>query len=116
MADKIEKKNKVDIYESLITGLKQAIDYEKGKKVKGINVRKVTVKPVPSFTAKEIKTIRNKTNLSLSTFALVLGVSQKTVEAWESGRNEPMGPAQRMLSLISDKKFLEKYKIIMENK
>ncbi len=116
MEKKKEKKNKVDVYDSLVNGLKQAVDYEKGKKVKGVSVRKVTVKPVPNYNAKEIKAIRNKVKLSQSTFAIVLGVSKKTVEAWESGRNEPMGPAQRILSLMKDKDFLKNYNIILENK
>jgi len=38
--------------------------------------------------------------LSQSLFSSVLGVSVKTVEAWESGRNIPRGTAQRMLALI----------------
>jgi putative transcriptional regulator len=42
-------------------------------------------------------------------------VSKKTVEAWESGRNEPQGPAQRILMLLEkDNKFLEKYELIVQ--
>jgi DNA-binding transcriptional regulator YiaG len=37
------------------------------------------------------------------------------VEAWESGRNEPQGPAQRILMLLEmDNKFLENYELIVQ--
>ena len=46
-------------------------------------------------------------------FAGAMGVSQKTVEAWEAGRNVPNGPASRMLSMLkSDPDLLEKYHIV----
>ena len=37
-------------------------------------------------------------------FADYMGVSPKTVEAWESGINHPVGPACRLLSLLERKK------------
>ena len=37
-------------------------------------------------------------------FSEFMGVSVKTVEAWESGRNIPMGPASRVLDLLSEDK------------
>ena len=37
-------------------------------------------------------------------FANYMGVSPKTVEAWESGINHPVGPACRLLSLLESKK------------
>ncbi|MCP4219220.1 MAG: helix-turn-helix domain-containing protein, partial [bacterium] len=51
--------------------------------------------------------------LSQATFARVIGVSKKTVEAWESGRNDPQGPAQRILMFLEkDSSFLERYQLI----
>jgi putative transcriptional regulator len=106
------KKNKV--YSSIIKGLNEAIDYEKGTHIKGIKRRKVTISPLPHYSSLKIKEIRNKLNLSQSTFATILGVSIKTVEAWESGKNIPQGPAQRMLGLLEkDNNLLKKYKIIV---
>jgi putative transcriptional regulator len=100
--------------EGLITALEQAVDYEKGKDVKGVTSRKISIAPLPHYKANKIKKIRNMLGLSQSTFAYVMGVSKKTVEAWESGRNEPQGPAQRMLMLLEkDNNFLEKHELIM---
>ncbi len=111
----MKKKYKdMTVGEGLITALQQAIDYEKGKNVKGVTSRKISIAPLPHYKAQKIKKIRNMLGLSQSTFAYVIGVSKKTVEAWESGRNEPQGPAQRMLMILEkDNKFLEKYELIM---
>lgn len=47
-------------------------------------------------------------------FAFVFGVSPKTVEAWESGRNVPRGTAQRFLQVIrtGGKKMLHDYNVV----
>ena len=48
--------------------------------------------------------------LSQSVFANIIGVSKKAVEAWESGKNIPQGPAQRMLELLDkDPAITDKY-------
>jgi len=109
------KKNYKDltIGENLINSLEEAIKYEKGEKVKGLKSHTMTVAPLPDYQGKEIKEIRNELGLTQSIFAYVLGVSKKTVEAWESGKNHPAGPAQRMLSILEkDKSFLKKYKLV----
>ena len=47
------------------------------------------------------------------TFAMVMGVSNKTVEAWENGTNKPAGTARRMMGiLMADHMVPEKYSII----
>ena len=46
-------------------------------------------------------------------FAEAIGVSVKTIEAWESGRNKPQGPASRFLQLLDqDHHFLEEHQIL----
>ena len=65
---------------------------------------KVFVKPVKKYDAESVKKLRLSLNLTQAMFAGMLGVSQKTVEAWESGRNIPMGPASRVLDLLSEDK------------
>jgi len=108
-------KNKIS--NSIINGLKEAIEFEKGNKSIHAKVKQITISPLPHFHAKEIKNIRNKLNLSQRTFALLMGVSIKTIEAWEAGRNEPNGTAQRMLSLLQkDNSLPEKYNLLQFGK
>mgnify|MGYP004644011931 FL=1 len=54
------------------------------------------VAPLESFSAEEIKEIRKSTGLTQWLFAQYMGVSVKTVEAREAGRNAPNGTACRM--------------------
>ena len=58
---------------------------------------KLTVAPVPDFTAEEIRDLRHTLKMTQGTFAALMGVSSKTVEAWEAGTNIPLGMARRML-------------------
>jgi len=109
-----KKYEDMTIAEGLISSLEQAIDYEKGIKVKGVKSNTVTVAPLTHYKGNRVKEIRNKAGLTQSTFAYAIGVSIKTVEAWESGKNEPQGPAQRILYILEkDHKFLEKYKLVV---
>lgn len=48
----------------------------------------------------EVKAIREKTGLSQTRFALLLGVSKRTLENWEQGRRHPTGPARALLKLL----------------
>ena len=101
----------MSVFDEIKTGLSQAIDYEKGL-IKA-DTKKLSVMPVEEFSANEIKSIRNNAGLTQALFAKYLGVSLKTVEAWESGRNQPSGAASRMLSLTkSDPQFPMKSGII----
>lgn len=100
-------------FESIMKGLSESLDYAKGDSTKAKKVS-VTVAELPQFHDKEIKQIRENLNLSQKNFAFVLGVSQKTVEAWESGRNIPQGIAQRFLQVlkIGGKKMLQDYNVM----
>ena len=60
----------------------------------------VTVIPVKEYNASEVKKIRNSIGMSQKTFASYLGVSCKTVEAWEKGTNHPSGTASRLLNMM----------------
>ena len=71
---------------------------------------------MPDISAEDIKAIRKKLGFTQAVFAAVIGVSTKTVEAWETGTNQPIGPARRMISLIQfDPEILKSYHIVFEN-
>ena len=42
--------------------------------------------------------------MTQATLANYLGVSKKTVEAWETGRTHPTGPAYRLLEILEQGK------------
>ena len=87
----------MSVFDEIKTGLNEAIEYEKGNlKAK---TSTLSIEPVGVFTSSEIKSIRNSTGLTQKLFAKYMGVSVKTVEAWEAGRNHPDGAACRLLSL-----------------
>jgi len=98
----------MSVYESIMQGLTEALDYQQGK----IHARKtrLTIKPVDTFNSDDIKQIRQKTGLSQVMFAGSLGVSTKTVEAWENGRNKPEGASRRLLEIVrDDPEFLKRF-------
>lgn len=95
-----------EIYDSIMRGLQEAVDDAKGKKK--LRKRTVTVIPVKLYSADEIKKIRKKTGMSQQLFAEYMGVSDKTVEAWESGRNYPSGSSSRILSMMEQNNDLTK--------
>ena len=87
------------VYESIITGLNEAIEDAKSEEKKLVR-RRLDITPVKEYQADEVRRIRNSTGMSQKTFANFLGVSDKTVEAWEAGMNHPSGAASRLLSMI----------------
>ena len=93
------------LFEDLKTGLQEAIDFEKGQgKAKS---RTLMIDPVKKYSNEEIKSIRNKSGMTQSVFANYLGVSKKTVEAWELGRTHPTGPAYRLINILEQGKESE---------
>ena len=94
-------------FDKIKLGLEEAIAYEKG-------TTRLTIVPVETYQADEIKRIRNSTGLTQRSFAEYMGVSPKTVEAWEAGRNHPEGAACRLLALTkADPQFPQKAGIVL---
>jgi putative transcriptional regulator len=48
-----------------------------------------------------VREIRERTSLSQSEFALLIGVSVKTIQNWEQARRQPTGPAAALLRIIA---------------
>lgn len=84
-------------FESITKGINEAIEFEKGKKK--LKTSEIVIPEVPSYSSSRIRKIRIKKGITQRSFARLVGVSPKTVEAWESGTNHPSGPASRLISL-----------------
>nr|MBQ4457095.1 helix-turn-helix domain-containing protein [Clostridia bacterium] len=90
------------LFDDLKEGLQEAIDFEKGNgKAKTVTFM---IEPVKKYSNEDIKRIRNKAGMTQSVFANYMGVSPKTVEAWELGRTHPTGPAYRLLDILAENK------------
>ena len=90
------------LFEDLKEGLQESIDYERGK---GTAKRTTyVIDPVKRYSNVDIKKIRNRAGMTQAVFADYLGVSPKTIEAWELGRTHPTGPANRLLDILAQNK------------
>lgn len=90
------------LFEDLRDGLQEAIAYEKG--TGKARVSTITIDPIKKYTNVEIRSIRNKSGMTQTVFANYMGVSKKTVEAWERGRTHPTGPAYRLINILEQGK------------
>ena len=90
-----------DLLKDLSEGLQEAVDYEVGQG----SAREETyiIEPVKEFTGAEIRKIRMDAGMTQAIFAYYMGVSKKTVEAWEGGRTHPTGPVFRLLAILAAK-------------
>ena len=90
-------------FDELMTGLNEAIAIERGE-LKGRRTV-YEIQPVKKYDNAQIKRIRNSVGMTQSLFASYMGVSNKTVEAWEKGVNHPTGTACRLISMLENKSF-----------
>lgn len=102
----------MSVFDKIKVGLEEAVAFEQG--TLDARTHKMTVRPVDHYDAAEIKAIRVNAGMTQVVFAKFMGVSAKTVEAWESGRNQPIGSACRLLHLIkADPAFPQKSGIVV---
>ena len=96
--EEIEKNFKdVDFFSGVKEGLEEALAYEKGKASVETIARKRSLPDV------NVKAERESLDMTQKAFANVLGVSKRTVEAWETGRSTPSPTAKNLIYLISQK-------------
>ena len=111
-------KRKNEFYEGIMEGLNELVDEVKSKKktLKRTHLS-IKIEPIKEYTALEIKKIRENTGFSQNLFAKYLGVSKRTVEAWESGKNTPSGSSSRLLSMFElNKNLVKEYPFIVIEK
>ena len=53
--------------------------------------------------------------MTQTVFATYMGVSKKTVEAWESSRTHPTGPVFRLLDILNSDEIEETEYIVVKN-
>lgn len=102
----IEKNFKdIDFFDSMKEGLEEALAYEKGKSSAETFSRK---RSLPTVNTEEL---RKSLGMTQKGFADVLGVSPRTVEAWECGRSTPTPTAKKLMFLIGiDHSLVQKLK------
>ena len=93
------------LFDDLREGLEEAISYEKG--IGKAKTKTYMILPVNEYSNKEIREIRMKAGMTQSVFASYMGVSKKTVEAWECGRTHPTGPVFRLLDILASGEGIE---------
>lgn len=101
----------MSFYEDVVAGLNEAIEYKKGNVQ--LRTKDIKIISLPTMKSSEIKAIRKSLNMTQFMFASVVGVSVKTVAAWESGKSTPSGAARRMLTLLqADPELPQKYGLV----
>lgn len=88
-----------NLFEELQSSLEDARDFEQGK----ITLKTTTLKPKTSvrLNAEQIRSIREKYNMSRAVFAHYLHVSTRTLEKWEQGASKPNEQASTLIALTA---------------
>jgi putative transcriptional regulator len=83
---------KAKMFEDLLESVREGGAIQRGQR-----------KPSRRFEipSSEIRAIRERTSLSQSEFAHLIGVSLKTLQNWEQDRRHPTGPAAALLRIIA---------------
>lgn len=80
-----------ELFEQLHQSLKEAVAIAKGE----MEPSRVFVVEAP-----DVKAVREKTGLSQSMFASMIGVKVKTLQNWEQHRRNPTGAAAALLTIF----------------
>jgi putative transcriptional regulator len=64
------------------------------------------IEPVSTYSAEQIRSLRERYRLSQAVLASVLNTSLSTIQKWEIGDKHPGGPSLKLLSIL-DRKGLE---------
>jgi putative transcriptional regulator len=93
----------ISVYEGIKQGLEEAIAFKQGDTTKA-HVRILSTNDASASPSSPINISQLREDLCLSPQGLahVIGVSPRTVIAWETGKSTPNGVASRMLYLIEN--------------
>ena len=79
-------------FEELLSSVRDMGRHMRGEKVEGVSLRE--------FPEPDVKAIRERTGLSQTNFAHLIGVKPKTLQNWEQHRGRPTGPARALLKIV----------------
>ena len=82
---------KNELFNELLASVQEMDEIVQGKKAAA---------SVTKFPEPKAKIIREKIGLSQNQFAMLIGVSKRTLENWEQGRRHPTGPAKALLRIL----------------
>lgn len=85
----------MDFFSGIMSGLEEALAFEKGTSKAATLARKRSLPQV------DVAAERKSLQMSQKAYAAILGVSSRTVEAWESGKSNPTPTARNLIYLIS---------------
>ena len=88
--DEIDKNfENFDMFSELMGSLEECLEYEKG------NTKKAPIVHRRNPQSEEVVFIRHSVGMTQKAFAEILGVSKRTVGAWELGRLGKQNPVRR---------------------
>ncbi len=83
---------KEETFAKLVASVKEAGEIKAGSRTPS---RTYEIRPP------EIRRVREHLDVSQDEFAVMIGVSAKTLQNWEQGRRQPEGPAKALLTIAS---------------
>lgn len=83
---------KEDLFAKLVASVKEAGEIKAGRRAPS---RVYEIRPP------EIRMVRERLDVSQGEFAVMIGVSTRTLQNWEQGRRQPEGPAKALLTVAS---------------
>lgn len=91
-----ENFKEIDFFSGIMEGLGEALAFEKGKASAETFARKQSLPQI------DVLSVRKSLSMTQKSFAEVLGVSCRTVEAWECGKSTPTPTAKKLMYLIQE--------------
>lgn len=79
-------------FDTLLESVRDMGRHMRGETVAGVKVHE--------FPEPDVKAIRERTGLSQTRFAYLIGVKPKTLQNWEQHRVRPAGPARALLRIV----------------
>jgi putative transcriptional regulator len=97
------KRHGSTVAKRVIEGLTELVEaMERGEPLeKRFTIRRVTIPEPNRYTPAKIRQTRQRLGTSQALFAMMIGVSVKLVEHWESGMRIPSPMARRLLDEIN---------------